>query len=418
MNLLQQMIDIGQAAKAASAELALASTDSKQDALRAAAEQIRERCNQIVAVNARDVEAARAAGMGAAKLDRLELTPERVMAMADSVDTVAELPDPVGRELMRWQRPNGLDIARVAVPLGVVGVIYESRPNVTADASALCLYAGNAVILRGGSDSFHSAGIILETMRAGLESAGLPLGAIQRVPVTDREAVGVLLGMTDYVDVIVPRGGRGLIERVQREARMPVFSHLDGLCHTYVDAAADVDMAIAIALNAKMRRTGICGAMETLLVHQDVAPVLLPPLVKALHQQGCEIRGDATTQNLVTGVVVATDKDWDTEYLDAILSIKIVASLDEAIIHINTHGSHHTDAIVSSDDKAAETFLRKVDSAIVLVNASSQYADGGEFGMGAEIGIATGRMHARGPVGSAELCTYKYMVRGTGQTRP
>ena len=304
------------------------------------------------------------------------------------------------------------------MPLGVIGVIYESRPNVTADAAALCLKAGNAVILRGGSDSFRSAGVILEAMREGLAAANLPLAAIQRVPVKDRDAVGLLLAMADWIDVIVPRGGKPLIERVQREARMPIFSHLDGISHSYVDQAANLDMAQEVAMNAKMRRTGICGAMETLLVHEAVAAELLERLIPALQQRGCEVRGDARVQALAAGVVPASDADWDSEYLDAILSIKVVASLTEAMAHINRHGSHHTDAIITEDKSAAETFLREVDSAIVLVNASSQFADGGEFGMGAEIGIATGRMHARGPVGAAELCTYKYQVRGSGQTRP
>ena len=418
MTLDAEMDALGRAAKAAAAELALVDAERKSQALRASAGAIRKVSAAIIAANREDMAEARARGLSAAKLDRLELTAERIEAMAAAVDQIAELPDPVGRQLARWTQPNGLDIARVAVPLGVIGVIYESRPNVTADAAALCLKAGNAVILRGGSDSFRSAGVILEAMRDGLAAANLPLAAIQRVPVKDRDAVGLLLAMADWIDVIVPRGGKPLIERVQREARMPIFSHLDGISHSYVDQAANLDMAQEVAMNAKMRRTGICGAMETLLVHEAVAEDLLERLIPALQQRGCEVRGDARVQALAADVVPASDADWDSEYLDAILSIKVVASLTEAMAHINRHGSHHTDAIITEDETAAETFLREVDSAIVLVNASSQFADGGEFGMGAEIDIATGRMHARGPVGAAELCTYKYQVRGSGQTRP
>ena len=418
MTLDAEMDALGRAAKAAAAELALVDAERKSQALRASAGAIRKVSAAIIAANREDMAEARARGLSAAKLDRLELTAERIEAMAAAVEQIAELPDPVGRQLARWTQPNGLDIARVAVPLGVIGVIYESRPNVTADAAALCLKAGNAVILRGGSDSFRSAGVILEAMREGLAAANLPLAAIQRVPVKDRDAVGLLLAMADWIDVIVPRGGKPLIERVQREARMPIFSHLDGISHSYVDQAANLDMAQEVAMNAKMRRTGICGAMETLLVHEAVAADLLGRLIPALQQRGCEVRGDARVQALAAGVVPASDADWDSEYLDAILSIKVVASLTEAMAHINRHSSHHTDAIITEDKSAAETFLREVDSAIVLVNASSQFADGGEFGMGAEIGIATGRMHARGPVGAAELCTYKYQVRGSGQTRP
>ena len=418
MTLDAEMDALGRAAKAAAAELALVDAERKSQALQASAGAIRKARAAIIASNAEDMAEARARGLSAAKLDRLELTADRIEAMAAAVEQIAELPDPVGRRLARWTQPNGLDIARVAVPLGVIGVIYESRPNVTADAAALCLKAGNAVILRGGSDSFRSAGVILEAMREGLAATNLPLAAIQRVPVKDRDAVGLLLAMADWIDVIVPRGGKPLIERVQREARMPIFSHLDGISHSYVDQAANLDMAQEVAMNAKMRRTGICGAMETLLVHEAVAADLLERLIPALQQRGCEVRGDARVQALAADVVPASDADWDSEYLDAILSIKVVASLTEAMAHINRHGSHHTDAIITEDETAAETFLREVDSAIVLVNASSQFADGGEFGMGAEIGIATGRMHARGPVGAAELCTYKYQVRGSGQTRP
>jgi glutamate-5-semialdehyde dehydrogenase len=325
----------------------------------------------------------------------------------------------VGKELSVVHRPNGLRIRQVAVPLGVIGIIYESRPNVTADAAALCLKAGNAAILRGGSDSFNSSGVILECMQEGLRAAGLPGEAVQRVPTVDREAVGMLLRMAEYVDVIVPRGGKGLIERVQQEARVPVFSHLDGINHTYVDAQADLAMAEQIIVNAKMRRTGICGAMETMLVHQDVAANFLPNAVAALRNAGCEdIRGDAASVDMVAGLSAATEEDWDTEYLDSILSVRVVSGLDQAIEHVNAHGSHHTEAIITADADAAARFQREVDAAIVMHNASTQFADGGEFGMGAEIGIATGRMHARGPVGAAQLTSYKYVVDGSGQVRP
>jgi glutamate-5-semialdehyde dehydrogenase len=351
-------------------------------------------------------------------LDRLSLTPARVEAIAEGLEAISRFPDPVGRVLAEWDRPNGLKIVRVSVPLGVIGIIYESRPNVTADAGGLCLKAGNAAILRGGSESFHSAGAILECLQAGLREAGLPEAAIQKVPTTDRAAVGILLKMNDSVDIIVPRGGRGLIERVQDESRIPVIAHLEGLCHTYIHAAADPEMACAIALNAKMRRTGICGATETLLIDRAVAEAQLGPILDALIAAGCEIRGDETTCRIEPRALPATPEDWDTEYLEAILSVKVVDGLDSAIEHINRHGSQHTEAIVTSDAAAAEAFLNRVDAAIVLHNASTQYADGGEFGMGAEIGISTGRLHARGPVGADQLTSYKYLVRGTGQVRP
>ena len=412
------MTALGQAARAAAAELALAAPEVKVRALAAAAGAIRAEAGKIAAANAKDMAAARAKGLTPALLDRLELTSERIEAMAWGLEEVAALPDPVGRTLAEWERPNGLKISRISVPLGVIGIIYESRPNVTADAGALCLKAGNAAILRGGSESFHSAGAILDCLRAGLTAAGLPAAAIQRIPTTDRAAVGILLTMTDFVDVIVPRGGRGLIERVQRESRIPVFSHLDGMVHSYVHAAADPDMARDIVVNAKMRRTGICGATETLLVDRALAETQLPGLLQALAEAGCAIRGDATVRRVMPAAEAATEADWETEYLAPIIAVKVVEGLDEAIAHINRHGSHHTEAIITEDKGAAARFLNEVDAGIVMHNASTQFADGGEFGMGAEIGISTGKMHARGPVGAEQLTSYKYKVQGRGQTRP
>ena len=417
-DLTAEMARIGRAARAAEAELALADSGAKTRALEAAAEAIRHRRDDILAANAQDMEAARAKGLTSALLDRLELTPERVEAMAEGLETIARFPDPVGRILAEWERPNGLRIARVAVPLGVIGIIYESRPNVTADAGGLCLKSGNAAILRGGSESFRSSGAILDALQAGLREAGLPEAAIQRVPTTDRAAVGLLLTMHDTVDIIVPRGGRGLIERVQNEARMPVIAHLEGLCHTYVHAAADPDKARSIVLNAKMRRTGICGATETLLIDRAVAEDLLPPILDDLIGAGCEVRGDEAACRIEPRAKPAAPEDWDTEYLDQIISVAVVDGLDAAIDHVNRHGSHHTDAIVTEDQAAADAFLARVDAAIVMHNASTQFADGGEFGMGAEIGISTGRLHARGPVGAEQLTSYKYVVRGSGQVRP
>ena len=419
MSLQDTMNALGQSARAAAHTLSLAPSAQKRDALHAAAAAIRARVADIVAANEIDMAAGSEKGLSKAMLDRLLLTPDRIEGMAAGVASVAELDDPVGKELSVVHRPNGLRIRQVAVPLGVIGIIYESRPNVTADAAALCLKAGNAAILRGGSDSFNSSGVILECMQEGLCAAGLPGEAVQRVPTVDREAVGMLLRMAEYVDVIVPRGGKGLIERVQQEARVPVFSHLDGINHTYVDAQADLAMAEQIIVNAKMRRTGICGAMETMLVHQDVAANFLPNAVAALRNAGCEdIRGDAASVDMVAGLSAATEEDWDTEYLDSILSVRVVSGLDQAIEHVNAHGSHHTEAIITADADAAARFQREVDAAIVMHNASTQFADGGEFGMGAEIGIATGRMHARGPVGAAQLTSYKYVVDGSGQVRP
>ncbi len=412
------MHEIGQKAKAAAARLALAPRAQKDAALMAAAKALRAREAAILEANALDMAKGREKGLSVAMLDRLELTPERVEAMARGLEDVAKLDDPIGKELASWDRPNGLKIKRVSVPLGVIGIIYESRPNVTADAGSLCLKAGNAAILRGGSDSFHSSGEILLALQDGLREAGLPEASIQRVPTTDRAAVGLMLRMDEAIDVVVPRGGRGLIERIREEARMPVFSHLDGLCHTYVDAAADLEQAQAVVLNAKMRRTGICGATETLLVHQDVAGALLPGLSAALNERGCELRADERAGALMAGAAAAKAEDWDTEYLDAILSVKVVDSAQEAIDHINRHGSHHTEAVLSQDDAVLTQFANEVDAGIIMLNASTQFADGGEFGMGAEIGISTGKMHARGPVGTEQLTSYKYVVTGAGHTRP
>ena len=412
------MLDIGRRARAASAALALASGEAKDRALRAAAAAIRSEAERILAANAEDVAAARAKGQRESLVDRLVLDPKRLDGIAAGLEAIAELPDPVGTVMAEWTRPNGLRIARKRVPLGVIGIIYESRPNVTVDAGGLCLKAGNAAILRGGSESFHSSRALVEAMHKGLCEAGLTEDAIQLVPTRDRAAVGELLRMAEYVDVIVPRGGRSLIERVQNESRVPVFAHLDGVCHVYVDAGADPDKAEAIAVNAKMRRTSVCGAAETLLVDRAVAAGLLPRIAKALADAGCALRGDAEARVLVPAMEPATEADWSTEYLDAVISVAVVDGVDGAVAHINRWGSHHTDSIVTEDPAAAERFLNEVDSAIVLHNASTQFADGGEFGMGAEIGISTGRMHARGPVGAEQLTSFKYVVRGDGQTRP
>ncbi|MDB5593845.1 MAG: glutamate-5-semialdehyde dehydrogenase [Hyphomicrobiales bacterium] len=413
------MLDLGRAARRAARVVALASTDQKNLALREAAVAIRSRGQDILAANALDMEAARAAGASPALLDRLMLDAIRVEGMARGMEEIAALPDPVGRVLETFERPNGLKIQRVSTPLGVIGVIYESRPNVTADAGALCLKAGNACILRGGSDSVRSSGLIHACLVAGLKAAGLPEAAISRVPVTDRAAVGEMLkGLGGALDVIVPRGGKSLVARVQEEARVPVFAHLEGIVHVYIHAAADLEKAKLIVRNAKLRRTGVCGAAETLLVDQAVAQTHLAPLVKLLLDAGCEVRGDVATCSADMRVVPATEEDWRTEYLEAIIACRVVKDLDAAIDHIETYGSHHTDCIVTEDQAAADRFLAEVDSAIVMHNASTQFADGGEFGFGAEIGIATGRMHARGPVGLAQLCSFKYRVLGTGQTRP
>ena len=413
------MREIGAKARLAARELALAPSEKKNGALRAGARILRERAGDVLAANALDCAEGRAKGLSAALIDRLTLDTARIEAIARGLEEVALLPDPVGRTLALFTRPNGLVIERVATPLGVIGVIYESRPNVTADAGALCLKSGNAVVLRGGSDSLRSSAAIHACLAEGLREAGLPEAAISRAPFAAREAVGEMLeGLGGALDVIVPRGGKSLVERVQREARVPVFAHLEGVVHVYVDRAADFDRALGIVVNAKMRRTGICGAAETLLVHRSVAPFLLSPLIGALIKAGCAVRGDAAAREADSRVTAATEEDWRTEYLDAIIAVRVVDSLDAAIHHIETYGSHHTDCIVTEDRAAAERFLKEVDSAIVLHNASTQFADGGEFGFGAEIGIATGRMHARGPVGVEQLCTFKYRVRGDGQLRP
>jgi glutamate-5-semialdehyde dehydrogenase len=417
-DLAATMAGIGRRARDAAAALALAPADAKVRALRAAAAAVRERADEILAANAEDVAEARHAGIGAALVDRLALDPKRLEGVAKGLEDIAALPDPVGRVLARWTRPNGLRISRVSVPLGVIGIIYESRPNVTADAGGIAVKSGNAAILRGGSESFHSSRALVAALRQGLHAAGLPEDAIQLVPTRDREAVGMMLKMSGVIDVIVPRGGASLIERVQRESRIPVIAHLEGLCHTYVDGAADPAKAHAIVLNAKMRRVSICGATETLLVDRLVARTILPPILADLRAAGCELRGDPETLAIEPSAVAATDQDWRTEYLDAILAVRVVDGVAGAIEHINRFGSHHTDAIVTEDKDVAERFLAEIDSAIVLVNASTQFADGGEFGMGAEIGISTQRLPPRGPVGAAELTTYKYLVRGTGQVRP
>jgi glutamate-5-semialdehyde dehydrogenase len=414
------MSDLGKSARAAARVLAQAPAELKNRALEAMARAIRAHEAAILAANAEDVAEARASGnVTTAFLDRLTLTPARVAGMADGIDIVRGIPDPVGIVTERWQRPNGMTIERVRVPLGVVGVIFESRPNVAADAGVLCLKSGNAVILRGGSDSFRSCRAIHDCLAQGLREAGLPEAAITLVPTRDRAAVGLMLsGLNGTIDVIVPRGGKSLVARVEQEARVPVFAHLEGVNHVYVDGSADLAMAKSIVLNAKMRRTGVCGAAETLLVDRAAAATSLKPLVEMLIEAGCEVRGDEAVQKADARVKPASDDDWDTEYLDAIIAAKVVDGVDGAIAHIQTHGSHHTDAIVSEDEAAARKFLGEVDSAIVLHNASTQFADGGEFGFGAEIGIATGRFHARGPVGAEQLTSFKYRVHGTGQTRP
>ncbi len=413
------LLAVGQKAKAAANILALAPTSQRNEALRAAASSLRAHIAEILNTNAADRKAAREAGRPESFIDRLMLTEARIEAMARGLDEIAALPDPVGEVIAAWVRPNGLKISRVRVPLGVIGIIYESRPNVTADAGGLCLKSGNAVVLRGGSECFESNRAIHACLVKGLKAAGLPETAIQLVATTDRDAVGHLLdGLSGAIDVVVPRGGKSLVERVQKEARVPVFAHLEGVCHVYADKAADLEKARAIVLNAKLRRTGICGAAETLLVDEGGAHRLLQPLVTALLDAGCEVRGDDATRAADPRALPATEADWATEYLDAIISVKVVPGVRGAIEHISKYGSQHTDSIVTEDAARAETFLREVDSAIVLHNASTQFADGGEFGMGAEIGIATGRFHARGPVGVEQLTTFKYVVRGDGQTRP
>jgi len=413
------MRTIGRDARAAALALSLASTDQKNHALRAAAASLRARRHKIIAANDRDMREAAAKGLSPALLDRLKLDEKRVDAMARGLDDIAQLADPIGTVLAEWTRPNGMKIQRVRVPLGVIGIIYESRPNVTADAGALCLKSSNAVILRGGTESTHSSAAIHSCLDEGLTVAGLPGSCIQLVPTTDRAAVGYMLAeMVDDIDVIVPRGGKSLIARVQQEARVPVIGHLEGVCHVYVDRAADLRMAKDILLNAKLRRTGVCGSAETLLVDRACAATHLPALVGMLLDAGCEVRGDEPSARIDGRVMPATEQDWYTEYLDAIIAVRVVDGVDAAIAHIHKYGSQHTDCIVTGDEETAERFLARVDSAIVLHNASTQFADGGEFGMGAEIGISTDKFHARGPVGVEQLTSYKYLVRGSGQIRP
>jgi len=412
------MAEIGRRAREAAAALALANAASKTAALHKAAAGVRTRVAEILEANRRDLAEAEEQGLTPALRDRLALNPKRVETIAEGLETVAALPEPVGRVLDRRTRPNGLVIERVSVPLGVIGIIYESRPNVTADAGGLALKSGNAAILRGGSESYHASRTLVAALAEGLRGAGLPEAAIQLVPTRDRAAVGIMLRMSGVIDIIVPRGGASLIERVHRESRIPVIAHLEGLCHTYIHHAADPAKARAIALNAKMRRVSVCGATETLLVDRAAAKTMLPTILADLRSAGCELRGDPEVLAIDPAAAPATEQDWRTEYLDAILAVHVVGGIDEAIDHIERFGSHHTDAIVTEDEAAAERFLRQVDSAIVLVNASTQFADGGEFGMGAEIGISTQRLPPRGPVGTEQLTTYKYLVRGAGQVRP
>ncbi|MEM6462744.1 MAG: glutamate-5-semialdehyde dehydrogenase [Pseudomonadota bacterium] len=418
-SITEVMADIGAGAKAASTPLATATTRQKDMALTAMADAIEAQADAILEANETDMKKAAAAGMAAAFQDRLRLDAERIKAMADGIRAIVDLADPVGDVIASWTRPNGLQIERVRTPLGVIGVIYESRPNVTADAGALCLKAGNAVILRGGSDSHNSSAAIHACLIDGLKAAGLPETSIQRVPVTDRAAVGEMLkGLGGTVDVIVPRGGRNLVERIQTETRVPVFAHLEGLCHVYVDASSDIDMASAITVNAKMRRTGICGAAETLLIDRAASKTHLVPVLDALVQSGCRLRASAEVKQLYPQTELANEADWSTEYLDTIISVALVDGVAGAIEHIGRYSSNHTEAVIAEDAAVVERFMNDIDSAILLHNASTQFADGGEFGMGAEIGIATGKMHARGPVGVEQLTSFKYRVRGSGQVRP
>lgn len=418
-NVEAAMLAMGEAARNAARQLAAAHHDAKDEALKVAAAELRRHTPVIIEANKRDLAAAEDAGKPGAYLDRLMLDPDRIEGIARGLESIVALNDPVGEVIAEWDRPNGLHISRVRVPIGVIGIIYESRPNVTADAGALSLKSGNAAILRGGSDSHHSSMAILTCLAHGLREAGLPEDAIQIVPTVDREAVGHMLrGLNGNIDVIVPRGGKSLVDRVQKEARVPVFAHLEGVCHTYVDRGADIDKAVEIVLNAKLRRTGVCGATETLLVDKNAHEDYIAPLVRALLDAGCEVRGDAAAQAADPRVVAAGDHDWGTEYLDAIIAVKTVDGVDGAIAHIAEFSSQHTDCIITECLGTAERFLARVDSAIVMLNASTQFADGGEFGMGAEIGIATGRLHARGPVGLEQLTTFKYVVRGDGQIRP
>ena len=418
-DLRERMFELGRAARAAAAAMAQAPSDVKRRALEAAASDLRRSRATVLAANAEDVAAAKSHGLSAAMIDRLALDDKRIEATAAGLETVAAIEDPVGQVVAEWQRPNGLKISRVRVPLGVIGIIYESRPNVTADAAALCLKSGNAAILRGGSESARSSAAIHACITRALAKHNLPETAVQMVPTQDRDAVGIMLrDMGSFIDVIVPRGGKGLVARVQQDARVPVMSHLEGICHTYVHAGADLEMARRITKNAKLRRTGICGATETILIDKACVATHLQPIVKDLIDAGCEVRGDVRTQSSDKRVRAAVDSDWGQEFLDAIVAIRVVDGLDEALAHIRRYGSAHTDSIVTEDAAAAARFLNELDSAIVMHNASTQFADGGEFGMGAEIGIATGKIHARGPVGATELTSYKYVVRGSGQIRP
>lgn len=409
------MQDLGSKAKAAAQVLSIAPTEQKNNALLKAAELLRQHMPKIKEANAKDMAAGEAKGLSGSMLDRLMLDDARIESMACGLEAIADLDDPVGDIMSEWDRPNGLEIQRVRVPLGVIGIIYESRPNVTADAAALSLKSGNVAILRGGSESFHSSHAIMECLNEALQSVDLPQTCIQMIPTTDRAAVGEMLTMSDTIDVIVPRGGKGLIERITQESKIPLFKHLDGICHIYVDAKADLEKARKVVVNGKMRRTGVCGATETLLVNRSVD---MMGIIADLIDAGCEVRGDAEAQKIDSRILPASEEDWGTEYLDAIISVKVVGDVNEAVHHINTYGSHHTDCIITEDMAVAETFLNQVDSAICVLNASTQYADGGEFGMGAEIGISTGKMHARGPVGVEQLTSFKYKVRGTGQCRP
>ncbi|MDG4547985.1 MAG: glutamate-5-semialdehyde dehydrogenase [Rickettsiales bacterium] len=414
-NIANLMEKIGKNAKAAASVIANASTQDKNKALTEIAKSLRTRKNDIIAANKLDVDEGIKKGLDKAMVDRLALDEKRIEAMASGLEAIAELADPVGKELANWDRPSGLNILRVSVPLGVIGIIYESRPNVTADAGALCIKSGNAAILRGGSESFNSSNLIVECIRLGLKAAGLPEDIVQIVPTTDREAVGELLTMTDYVDVIVPRGGKGLCKRVQDESKVPTLQHLDGNCHIYVHESADIDIALKVIKNAKLRRTGICGAAESLVVDKAIADKIITRICDAL--ESCEVRGDSDACAIDSRIKPANEEDWDTEYLDSIISLKVIDNLQDAIAFVNKHSSGHTDAIIASEDNASTEFLNRIDSAIVMLNTSTQFADGGEFGMGAEIGISTGRLHARGPVGVEQLTTYKYVVKSNGSIR-
>ncbi len=416
---MTSLLDMGKRARNAAAALAQATPDQKNAALKAMAAHLRNRANSIAAANADDLKAAATKGLKASFVDRLTLTPDRIEAMAKGLEDIAELHDPVGRTLAQWTRPNGMEITRVSVPIGVIGIIYESRPNVTADAGALCIKSGNAAILRSGSDSFKTSREITDALRDALGESGLNPDCIQMVPTMDRESVGEMLtGLGGTIDLIIPRGGKSLVARVQADARVPVFSHLEGICHVYIDRDADLDMAKSIVRNAKMRRTGICGSAETVLIDRAAAAKMLHPIVRTLIDAGCEVRGDRATQAVDGAVKPATEEDWSTEYLDAIISVAVVDGVDAALAHITKYGSQHTDSIITGNSQTAEKFLNQLDSAIVLHNASTQFADGGEFGFGAEIGIATGKLHARGPVGVEQLTTFKYQIRGAGQIRP